>query len=118
MLVEKSKDRQVIIFTHDLPFLYYIKEYAKDGGFSISTHWIKRGGDDGRPGYVYLDNSPALERDYRKATKAREMYEKARSADAALRNISARWIWSAPNDYEAFISLDIFNEVVMNSMRD
>lgn len=114
MLVEKSKDRQVIIFTHDLPFLYYIKKYAKDGGFSISTHWIKRGGDDGRPGYVYLDNSPALERDYRKATKAREMYAKALQADATLQEYLLRDGFGALRTcYEAFIIFDMFNEVVM-----
>lgn len=114
MLVKKSKDRQVVIFTHDLPFLYYIKEYAKDDKILISTHWIKRGSEDGRPGYVYLDNSPALERDYKKATKAREMHTKALQADAALQEYLLRDGFGALRTcYEAFIIFDMFNEVVM-----
>lgn len=114
MLVKKSKNRQVVVFTHDLPFLYYIKSYAEKYEVSMSTHWIKRGGDDGRPGYVYLDNSPALEREYRKTTKAREMYEKARSADAALQEYYLRDGFGAlRTTYEAFIIFDILNEVVM-----
>jgi len=114
MLVNKSKGLQVIIFTHDLPFLYYIKEYAKDEEISISTHWIKRDGDDGRPGYVYLDNSPALERDYRKATKAHEFYSKALQADAAVQESLLREGFGAlPTTYEAFIIFDLLNEVVM-----
>ncbi len=114
MLVEKSKDRQVVIFTHDLPFLFYLKEYAKNDEISVSTHWIKRGGDDGRPGYVYLNNSPALERDYRKATKAREMHAQALQADAALQEYMLRDGFGALRTcYEAFIIFDMFNEVVM-----
>lgn len=114
MLVKKSKDRQVVIFTHDLPFLYYLKSFAEKDEISISTHWIKRGGDDGRPGYVYLDNSPALERDYRKATKAREMHAKALQADAAYQEYLLRDGFGAlRTTYEAFIIFDILNEVVM-----
>lgn len=114
MLVGKSKDRQVIIFTHDLPFLYYLKSFAEKDEIPLSTHWIKRGGDDGRPGYVYLDNSPALEKDYKKATKAREMHSKALQADAALQEYLLRDGFGALRTcYEAFIIFDIFNEVVM-----
>jgi ABC-type transport system involved in cytochrome c biogenesis ATPase subunit len=114
MLVKKSKVLQVIIFTHDLPFLYYIKEYAKDEEISISTHWIKRGGDNGKPGYVYLDNSPALERDYRKATKAREIHAQALQAGAAYQEFLLRdGFGSLRTCYEAFIIFDLFNEVVM-----
>lgn len=114
ILVHKSKDLQVIIFTHDLPFLYFIKEYAKDEEISISTHWIKRGGDDGQPGYVYIDNSPALERDYRKATKAHEIYSRAIQADAAMQESLLREGFGAlRTTYEAFIIFDLLNEVVM-----
>lgn len=114
MLVDKSKNLQVIIFTHDLSFLYYIKKYAEDNKISILTHWIKRGGDDGRPGYVYLGNSPALERDYRKPTKAYEIYNKARQANAANQESLLREGFGALRTcYEAFIIFDMFNEVVM-----
>ncbi|MBN1547110.1 MAG: AAA family ATPase [Syntrophaceae bacterium] len=47
----------------------------------IITHWIKRG-DDGKPGYVFLNNSPALEREYRKPTRALEIYERTKKASA------------------------------------
>jgi hypothetical protein len=114
MLVEKSKDRQVVIFTHDLPFLYYLKSFATKDEISLSTHWIQRGGDDGRPGYVYLDNSPALEKDYKKATKAREMHSRALQADAALQEyLLSDGFGALRTSYEAFIIFDILNEVVM-----
>ncbi len=67
ILVTEAKQRQVIVFTHDLPFLYYLKKYAERQTINIETHWIKRGDNDGKPGYVSLNNSPALERDYRKS---------------------------------------------------
>jgi recombinational DNA repair ATPase RecF len=114
MLVEKANDRQVVIFTHDLPFLYYLKSNAEKYSIPISTHWIRRGNHDGRPGYVFLDNSPALERDYKKTTKARDVLIRAKVADAELQESLLREGFGAlRTNYEAFIVFEMFNEVVM-----
>lgn len=114
MLVEKAKSRQVIIFTHDLPFLYYLKNNSEKSGIPIATHWIKRGDSDGQPGYVFLDNSPALEKEYKKATKARNLHQKSLSAEAEYQEFLLREGFGAlRTTYEAFIIFDLFEEVVM-----
>jgi len=114
MLVQKADKRQVVIFTHDLPFLYFLKKKAEDFNKPISSHWIKRGNTDGKPGYVYLDNSPALERDYRKPTKAKELYERAKDAPAGEQeSILHDGFGALRTCYEAFIIFDMFEEVVM-----
>jgi hypothetical protein len=66
ILANEASCRQVIVFTHDLPFLYFLKDYAEKKPVDIVTHWIKRGDYDDKPGYVFLDNCPAMEREYRK----------------------------------------------------
>lgn len=114
ILTEEAKRRQVIVFTHELTFLYYLKKYSEQEQVEIMTHWIKRGDHDDRPGYVSLDNSPALERDYRKATRARDIYAKAKDAPAAEQEVLLHDGFGALRTcYEAFIIFELFNEVVM-----
>ncbi|RZN37560.1 MAG: hypothetical protein EF813_05655, partial [Methanosarcinales archaeon] len=114
ILAKGAKCRQVIVFTHDLPFLYFLKKHAEQEPVEIVTHWIKRGDNDDKPGYVFLNNSPALEREYRKATKAREIHQKAKGASAAEQEALLREGFGAlRTTYEAFIIFDLFGEVVM-----
>ncbi len=114
LLVREANRRQVIVFTHDLPFLYYLKKYAEDEPVEITTHWIKRGDYDGKPGYVFLDNSPALEQEYRKSERARELYKKAKDAPAAEQeNLLCQGFGALRSAYEALIIFDLFNEVIM-----
>lgn len=114
ILIRDAKLRQVIVFTHDLPFLYFLKKYAERQAVNVVTHWIKRGDNDGKPGYVFLNNSPALERDYRKATKAYEIYQLAKNASAAEQESLLHQGFAAlRTSYEALIIFDLFNEVVM-----
>jgi hypothetical protein len=113
-LVDAAATRQVVVFTHDLPFLYMIKTRADGAAVQTATHWIKRGDLDGRPGYVFLDNSPALERDYRKPTRARQIQASAKSAPAAQQQAMLRDGFGAlRTTYEAFIIFDLLSEVVM-----
>ena len=114
MLVKKAKDLQVIIFTHDLPFLYYLKKKIEKYSLTMKTHSIKRGGPDYRPGFVYLDNSPSLEKEYRKPTKARELYLKAKDAEEINQEAILREGFGAlRTTYESFIVFDMFKEVVL-----
>lgn len=112
-VVGEAQKRQVIVFTHDLPFLYLIKKYAEQVKIDVASHWIKRGEEDDKPGYVWLNNSPALERDYRKTTKAREWYDKARKAPPEEQETLLKTGFGAlRTNYEAFIILEMLNEVV------
>jgi energy-coupling factor transporter ATP-binding protein EcfA2 len=114
ILAEEAKRRQVIVFTHDLPFLYFLREYAEKNEVSTETHWIKRGDFDGRPGHVSVNNCPALERDYRKSTRARELYVQAKDASASVQEALLKEGFAAlRTSCEAFIVFDLFNEVVM-----
>lgn len=114
ILANEALRRQVIVFTHDLPFLYFLKKHAELKPVDIVTHWIKRGDYDDKPGYVSLNNSPALERDYRNAMKARELYQLAKDASASEQeNLLHQGFAALRTSYEAFIIFDLFSEVVM-----
>ena len=41
-LGEESKVRQVIVFTHDLPFLALLVEEVEDAKAEYATHWLER----------------------------------------------------------------------------
>lgn len=114
ILANEASKRQVIVFTHDLPFVYHLKEAAEGAAVVTETHWIKRGASDDRPGYVFLNNSPALERDYRKPTRARDLYVKAKNAAPSEQESLLREGFGAlRTSYEAFIIFELLNEVVM-----
>jgi len=114
ILAQEAISRQVIVFTHDLPFLYYLKKYSKEKQVNTATHWIKRGDHDGKPGYVYLNNSPALEREYRKPTRASESYVRAKDAPAEEQEALLRQgFGELRTTYEAFIIFGLLGEVVM-----
>jgi len=74
----------------------------------------KRGDEDDRPGYVYLDNSPAMEESYKKPEKAREYYVKAKeAAPKEQEDLLRQGFGALRTSYEAFIIYDLFNKVVM-----
>lgn len=113
ILASEAKCRQVIVFTHDLPFLYFLKKYSEKEQVEIVTHWVKRGDDDDKPGYVYLNNSPALERDYRKPTRAHEIYAQAKTAPPEKQEDLLKEGFAAlRTTYEAFIVFDLFSGVI------
>lgn len=112
LLVSESLNKQVIVFTHDLPFLYYLKEHAAIDNIDMQNHWIRKS-DENTPGHVYLNNSPALERDYRKATRAEELYKTAKDNSPEIQEILLKQGFAAlRTSYEALIIFDMLNEVV------
>lgn len=114
VLAKESKKRQIIIFTHELTFLSHLVEVAEKEGVEIMCHWIQRGWSDGLPGYVSPDNSPALDRFYRKPTKAQQLFERSKTEpDFSERERLLRDGFSSLRTcYEAFIIYELFNEVV------
>ncbi|WP_340249579.1 AAA family ATPase [Sulfitobacter pontiacus] len=77
-LVEEAGVRQVIIFTHDLVFLTLLSDHAETAGHAILGHWVEW--QDGVPGHVNINETPANTKIYRKTTKAREFLERAKKA--------------------------------------
>jgi hypothetical protein len=106
-----AKTRQVVIFTHDLSFLYRIKERAEELPVDVVTHWIRE--ENGQPGFVHLDNSPVCEKDFKSAAKAREYYSKAKDAPPAEQQLLLQQGFGAlRTSYEALIIFEIFCDVV------
>ncbi|MGJ8590174.1 MAG: AAA family ATPase [Yoonia sp.] len=77
-LVEEAGVRQVIIFTHDLVFLTLLSDQAEAVGHTLLGHWVER--QDGIPGHMNIDETPANTKAYRKTTKAMEFLERAKKA--------------------------------------
>lgn len=111
ILTELAAKRQVIVFTHDLVFLHALKVCAKKARIEVSSHWIRREQD--QPGYVYLDNSPTCEGDYKSANKARECHAEAKNAPPAKQEALLQQGFGAlRSSYEAFVIFGLFNQVV------
>jgi len=110
-LAERSKNRQVVIFTHDLAFAYHIVRQAKKHDADVATHWIREEG--GQPGFVYADNSPVCESDYKAASSAREWYTKAKDLPPEAQQACLQQGFGAlRTSYEALIIFHLFNGVV------
>lgn len=113
-LAEESLNRQVIIFTHDIHFLYLLKEYVKEVGSKVDSHWIKRGEHDDKPGYVFCDNSPMKDKDYLKPNIAQDLLNQAKNApnpEEQLRLLQ-QGFGALRTTYEVFTIYNVFNSVV------
>ncbi len=113
-IVAEAKHRQVIVFTHDLHFLYLVRNLAKESDIQPMTHWIKRGTDN-RPGYVFLNNCPSLEEEYKDATKARKFHSLAVNTENSpeeQERLLRDGFGALRTSYEAFVTFELFNGVV------
>ena len=89
-------------------------EAAERDNIDILSHWIQRGWSDGVPGYVSIDNSPAIDKSFKKPTKAQQLFERAKDeSDFSERErLLKDGFGSLRTCYEAFIIFDLFNDVV------
>lgn len=83
-LVEESKTRQVVVFTHDFVFLPMLHEAAEKHDITALTHWVDKD-SDGRPGQVSLDDCPATTAQYRDTKKAEKTLADAKAATGSAR---------------------------------
>ena len=109
----EAKRQQVILFTHDLHFLYCIKTFAKDESIALESHWIQKRNEI--PGWVFLGNSPAAEKDFKDSKKAKEWLQKTDAPDLSAED-EAHCLESGfgalRTSYEAFIMYELFGDVV------
>ena len=84
-LVEEAAIRQVIVFTHDLPFLNQIIQRAEAQGIDIQAHWVDRD-TDGKPGHVTLNDVPATSKAYDTVEKARQWFAQAQKLSGTPRH--------------------------------
>jgi hypothetical protein len=110
-LAEQGRSRQIVVFTHDLSFLYALKKHAHELSVSTVTHWIRN--ENGRPGFVYLNNSPAAEKDFRSAQKARECYAEAKGLAPERQQLALQQGFGyLRTSYEALVVFEVFRDVV------
>ena len=83
-LIAEAKNRQVVVFTHDLVFLTMLAGAANDEYVEMLTHWIERDGE-GRPGQISLDDCPATTPQYRNTRKAQKTLSEAKAAAGSAR---------------------------------
>jgi hypothetical protein len=83
-LVEEAAKRQVIVFTHDLPFLNQIIRRAEAQGIDFQAHWLDR--ENGKPGHVTLNDVPATSKAYDTAEKARQWLAQAQKVSGTPRH--------------------------------
>ncbi|MCF8146053.1 MAG: AAA family ATPase [Deltaproteobacteria bacterium] len=114
LIVNEAKKRQVVVFTHNLPFVHCLKNYCQDMNVDAQMHWIKRGDNDDKPGYVFANNSPALESDYKTTHIANEHYKKAKELPPAEQELELKQGFGAlRTTYESFIIYSLLGGVVI-----
>lgn len=69
---------QVIVFTHDLPFLNALFVAAESQDITVEPHWIDR--RDGQPGHVAAGDAPVTMKAYDTTEKAKQHLGRAKAA--------------------------------------
>ena len=83
-LVDESLRRQVIVFTHDLPFLNQVVVSAELRGVDLVAHWIERDAEN-QPGQITLNDTPATTKKYDNVSIARDLLSKAKQTTGSTR---------------------------------
>ena len=112
-LVEQSVSKQTIIFTHDLVFVSSLIGHCSDLDISHDCHWVEN--RDGKPGQIWLNNSPSYERQYRNAEPAKKHYTGAKKDDCppSQREFLLKSGFAAlRTSYEVLVINDLFKNVV------
>jgi energy-coupling factor transporter ATP-binding protein EcfA2 len=84
-LVDESRTRQVVVFTHDLVFLNQLLQYADGQHIDYQSHWVDRD-HEGRPGHVTLSDVPATSKAYDTTERARQFFSTAQSNSGRARH--------------------------------
>lgn len=112
-IVEEAKTNQVIVFTHDLVFVSTLISACCEFKVDHVCHWIEK--RDNRPGYVFLNNSPSYEKQYRNSQIPRSRYVAAKKENCLPEN-REYLIKSAFTElrtcYEVLVIHDLFKNVV------
>ena len=110
-LVQLSSAKQIIIFTHDLVFVYYLKKFVEVQKTGFQCHWIE---NIDQPGIISNNNSPATEKDYKNLNRAEAALALAKKAAPEEReSILKQAFASLRTNYEYFVIYDLFGQVVL-----
>jgi len=112
-LVSISDNKQVIIFTHDLVFVSSLINYSTDNSLPHECHWIEN--RNGKPGQVWLKNSPTYEKVYRNAEPVKKFYSDANKDECAPEQrefLVKNGFTALRTCYEVLVINDLFKNVV------
>lgn len=112
-LVEQGISKQTIIYTHDLVFLSSLIGHCSELNINHRCHWIEN--RDGKPGQVWLNNSPSYEKEYRNAEPARKQYTQAKKEDCPpmeRESLLKSGFTALRTCYEVLVINDLFKNVV------
>jgi energy-coupling factor transporter ATP-binding protein EcfA2 len=112
-LVKLAEKKQVIIFTHDLLFVNYLKNLCDCLSVSSQVHWIEKISE--HIGVISNNNSPATEGDYKSVKLANDAWEAARkeTSPTEREKLLKSGFSSLRTNYEYLIIFDLFQAVVL-----
>ncbi|MEQ1711876.1 MAG: AAA family ATPase, partial [Hyphomicrobium sp.] len=111
-LAVEAKERQVIVFTHDLVFLTLLQAELDELGVASASHWLEKD-QAGKPGQVRPNDSPANTRTYRDTKLARASIKAAEAKAGEERVKSLRQAaGQLRRTLEEIVPFYLFNDVV------
>lgn len=117
-LAAESKNRQVIVFTHDLLFLNDLVIATNDSKIKMTCHWMYK--DNTATGIVHPNTTPDIEESFADAKVAKDKLAEAKKPNQNPLEItrSTREGLSALRaSYEAFIVKNVFDGIVKRFSR-
>ena len=112
-IAEESTKNQVVVFTHDLVFVSTLISACCEFKIDHVCHWIEK--RDDTPGYVFLNNAPSYEKQYRNSEIPRSHYVEANKTDCppAQREYLVKSAFTELRTcYEVLVINDLFKNVV------
>ncbi len=110
-LASIAKDKQVVVFTHDLVFVSSLINFVSDLSINHDCHWIES--SENEIGIVWLKNTPSYEKSYKKSGKAQNYYEQANTAQPEDKEVFIKNGFTAlRTSYEALVIFDLFEGIV------
>lgn len=112
-LVKLAETKQVIIFTHDLLFVNFLKSLSDNLSISSQVHWIEK--ISNQTGVISNNNSPATEGDFKSVKYANDAWEAARKESSPMERekLLKSGFSSLRTNYEYLIIFDLFQAVVL-----
>jgi len=112
-IIKESSKKQVIIFTHDLVFVSMLIPICEENKNPFVCHWVEK--RNNISGYVFLNNSPSYEKEYRNAEIPKKHYTEAKKDECppAQREFLVHTGFTALRTcYEVLVINDLFKNVV------
>lgn len=111
-LAHEARDRQVVVFTHDLVFLSELQNQASAATAVARTHWLQAD-RTGRPGHVTLDNTPTATKDYLDTKLARASLKRAVSLSGEEQaDVLAKAAAQLRTTLETVVQQHLFKDVI------